>query len=97
MITSKVQSLSWKVKYIRSLQDYVYPTEAREAAMLGEQDQSAQHVLQLLGDLYEGKAAHLLHMCREGRLELAHVCTLVGGSSLGSLKGPGLLILLVFL
>ena len=39
----------------------------------------------------------VLYYTYAGGFRPAHVCTLVGGSSLGSLKGPGLLILLVFL
>ena len=64
---------------LMSPQDYVHPPPLRpdRAAHLGAQDPYAgrqqaqgQPLLQLLGNLHEDQAAHLLHICREPRSSL---------------------------
>jgi len=61
------------------------PTEASQGSPVkgmgsaGRQLETAP--LQVLEDLHEDQAIHLLHMCEcGGSLGLAHVCSLVGGS-----------------
>jgi hypothetical protein len=67
--------------------DTSFPTEARQGSPVRGTEsigrQQGQPQFQLLGDLYEDQAAYLLYM-GGGRLGLAYVCSLVGGSVSGS-------------
>jgi hypothetical protein len=67
------------------------PTKARQGSPVkgggstGRQQSQGQPLFQLLGELHEDKAAHLLHMCRRPRS--SPVYSLFGGSDCG--RPPG--------